>query len=162
MPRPSKKHDAVPRHPALADFDERLWPVNLVLLVLAGFIAGIIFAKSDFQTPVLVHNGYCHLVTLAAIVGVLAWGSMRLDGRLQRRLQFGVAMSLLVHFWLCLLSYNVYLSLSPVAERDSPEQFEEPQIVTLPDYHWQDQQQVMVDETLESPVETDTPENTPQ
>lgn len=163
MIRPTKKHDALRRHPALADFDEQLWPINLVLLVLAGFITGIIVAKGDFHTPALIHNGYCQLVVLAMIVGAFAWGIVRLDGRLQRRLQFGVFMSLLVHFCLCIFSYNVYLSLMPVAQRDAEDQFEEPQPVTLPDYHWQDERQdVMVDETLESPVETETPEVAPQ
>ena len=158
MPRPTKKHDALRSHPALADFDEQLWPINLVLVVLAGFIAGIIAAKGDFQTPTLIHNAYCQLIVLATIVGVLAWGVVRLDGRMQRRLQFGVFMSLLLHFWLCIFSYNVYLAMTPLQEHAAEDQFEEPERVTLPDYHWQDQQEVRVDETLESPVETETPD----
>ncbi|HUY89254.1 MAG TPA: hypothetical protein VMV10_11005 [Pirellulales bacterium] len=141
-----------------ADFDERLWPVDLALLVLAGFIAGVIVAKSDFQTPLVVYNGYLHLGALAAIVGALLWGVARFGARVQRRLQLGVFVSLLVHFWLCMLSYNVYLSMALREEPDAAEQFEEPQIVTLPDYHWQDQQDVMVDEAIEAPVETELPE----
>ena len=104
------------------DFDDRLWPINLALLVLAGFIAGVIVAKSDFQTPFILSNGYLHLGALAAIVGVLLWGVARFGARMQRRLQLGVFVSLLVHFWLCMLSYNVYLSLAARDEPDAAEQ----------------------------------------
>lgn len=154
----SPQQPAASRKPPV-DFDDRLWPINLALLVLAGFIAGVIVAKSDFQTPLVLSNGYLHLGVLAAIVGVLLWGVARFGARVQRRLQLGVFVSLLVHFWLCMLSYNVYLSLAARDEPDAAEQFEEPQIVTLPDYHWQDQRQaVMTDESIEAPLETELPE----
>ena len=152
-------HQPQPARQPPVDFDDRLWPVNLALVVLAGFIAGVIAAKSDFETQQLVYNGYLHLGVLAAIVGVLMWGVSSLGRRVQRRLQLGVFVSLLVHFWLCMLSYNVYLSVAARDEPDAAEQFKEPQLVTLPDYHWQDQRQdVLTDEAIEAPVETELPE----
>ncbi len=30
------------------DFDEQLWPINVALLVLAGFVGGLILTYSDF------------------------------------------------------------------------------------------------------------------
>jgi hypothetical protein len=143
----------------LADFDEQLWPVNLLLFVFAACVAALIIAKSDFTAPQLLANGWCHLGILAAIVGSLAWGVARLDRRVQRRMQLGVFLSLLVHLWLCLLSCNIYLSAIARRERDAPEAFEEPASVTLPDYHWQDQAtDDASDPTLARPVETAVPE----
>ncbi|HXT59036.1 MAG TPA: hypothetical protein VN699_10380 [Pirellulales bacterium] len=160
MPSSPQKHDPSRKPlPPLADFDDQLWPINLVLLVLAGCITGIIVAKSDFRTPVIFQNGWFHLATLAGIVGVLLWGIVKFGARMQRRVQLGVFISLLVHCWLCMVSYNVYLSMVAQREPDAAEQFEEPQIVTLPDYHRQDpEHDAMADEAIESPVETELPE----
>lgn len=153
-PRPSAS-----RH-GLADFDEQLWPVNLLLLLLAACLAGVIVVKSDFAAVRWVNNGWLHLAALAAIVTVLAWGIVRLQGRVRRRMQFGVFLSLLVHLWLCLLSYNLHLSTIAQRERDVPEEFDEPAPVTLPDYQWQDEStNDATDPTLDTPVETLTPES---
>src|SRR5258707_14915969 len=144
----------------LADFDEQLWPVNVLLLILAGFVAGIIAAQSDFDTPRLLYNGWCHLGALGLIVAVFAWAILRLDGWMQRRVQFGVFLSLLIHLWLCMISYHVYLGLFEPPETEVADGFEEPRLVMLPDYQWQDDgQEVVADEAIEAPVETVTPDN---
>jgi len=158
---PPRSKQVIRRVPStrLADFDEQLWPVNVLLLILAGFVGGIIAAQSDFDTPLLLYNGWCRLGILGLIVAVLAWSILRLDGWMQRRLQFGVFLSLLVHLWLSLITYHVYLGLFEPPETDAAEQFEEPRLVKLPDYHWQeDSQEIAVDQTLEKPVETVTPD----
>jgi hypothetical protein len=33
------------------DFDDQLWPINCALLILAGFVTGIVIAVSDFRDP---------------------------------------------------------------------------------------------------------------
>ena len=50
-------------------FDEQLWPVNLALLVLAGFVAGIIIVQGGWDDPRLLHNGWVRLMTLGANSG---------------------------------------------------------------------------------------------
>jgi len=36
----------------LADFDEQVWPVNIAILVFAGFVTGIVLATTpDFFDP---------------------------------------------------------------------------------------------------------------
>src|SRR5690349_4132938 len=89
----------------LADFDEQLWPVSLLLFLFAACVAGIIVVKSDFTAPRLIGNGWVHLGALALIIAALAWGIVRLEGRVQHRMQLGVFVSLPVHLWLCMLSY---------------------------------------------------------
>jgi hypothetical protein len=143
----------------LADFDEQLWPVNLLLFLFAACVAGLIVAKSDFETPRLVANGWSHLAALGVIVAALAWGIVRFEGRVQHRMQLGVFLSLLVHLWLCMLSYNLHLSALAQREKDAPEILDEPQSVTLPDYNWQNEAlDDAADPTLDRPVETSTPE----
>ncbi|HWB10709.1 MAG TPA: hypothetical protein VG826_15880 [Pirellulales bacterium] len=163
------KAPATPRHEArtvppgrrvgLADFDEQAWPVNLLLLLFAACVGGIIVAKSDFAAPRLIVNGWCHLGALAVIVTALAWGIVRFEGRVQHRMQIGVFLSLLVHLWLCMLSYNLHLSALAQREKDSAELVDEPEPVTLPDYNWQNEaMDDAVDPTLDRPVETSTPD----
>ncbi|HUY34354.1 MAG TPA: hypothetical protein VMV69_16530 [Pirellulales bacterium] len=166
MPQPpTRSKQIVRRVPSarLGDFDEQLWPVNVLLLILAGFVAGIIAAQSDFDTPRVLYNGWCRLGVLGLIVAALAWGVMRLDGWMRRRLQFGVFLSLLVHLWLSMITYHVYLGLFEQPETDVAEPLEEPRLVKLPDYHWHDDaREVAADETLETPVETVTPDRQPE
>ena len=50
-----------PRLARLRDFDERLWPVNCTILMLAGFVAGIVFASSSFDDPRPFYNGWVRL-----------------------------------------------------------------------------------------------------
>lgn len=149
--------------PGIADFDEQLWPINLLLFLFAASVGAVIVAKGDFAAGRWLANAWCHLGVLAAIVAALAWGVARLDRRVQRRMQVGVFLSLLVHLWLCMLSCNIYLSAIADRERDSPEAFEQPAPVTLPDYNWQDQAtDDVADPTLETPVETALAEAEPE
>jgi hypothetical protein len=144
---------------SLADFDEQRWPVNLLLLLFAACIAAMIVVTSDFNSPRWLANGWFHLGALAALVAVLAWAMVRFEDRMRRRMQLGVFLSLLVHLWLCMISYHIYLSALARREKDAPEAIEEPAPVTLPDYHWQDESQDdATDPTLETPVETALPQ----
>ena len=87
-------------------FDEQRWPVNLVLTVLCGCVAGVIWAKSDFQSPVWYQNGYVWLTTLVLSVVTLAVAANFLEGRSARRLQLAALLSVSLHlaaigyFWI--------------------------------------------------------------
>jgi hypothetical protein len=159
LPDLAQRRAGPPPPVGLADFDEQLWPVNLLLLLFAACVAGIITTKSDFAAARLLANGWCHLGALAVIVAALAWGIVRFEGRVQHRMQFGVFLSLLVHLWLCMLSYNLHLSAIAQRDKDAPEVVEEPEPVTLPDYNWQDEaMDDAADPTLDRPVETSAPD----
>src|SRR5882757_9556509 len=79
------------------DFDEQLWPVNLALILACGCVAGMIWAICDFQTPVLLENGFFWLFVLTASVLTFGGLAMYLGGRSARRLQMAAFLSLALH-----------------------------------------------------------------
>jgi hypothetical protein len=161
-PQPRTKRVLREVHPANAiPFDDRLWPINVLLAILAGFEAGIIIATSDFATDDLLRNGWFRLGILGLIMLALVLGIFWLQGRMQRRMQLAVLASLLVHLWLSWGMQHWFLGLlrpqlkPPAVALDDT--LAPP--VTLPDYHWQDNQQhIRSDQTLQSVVSTETPD----
>src|SRR5262245_49615934 len=81
------------------DFDEFQWPINAALLVFGTCVAGVIVAKGDFRTTILIYNGWVRLGSLAAVMGLLVWGRMRLDAYWSRRMQLSVLVAMIVHLW---------------------------------------------------------------
>src|SRR5207302_6072528 len=79
------------------DFDEQLWPVNLALMLACGCVAGMIWAICDFQTPVLLENGYFWMALLLGSVIGLGGLAIYLGGRTARRLQMAAFLSLALH-----------------------------------------------------------------
>ncbi len=161
-PQPRTKRVLREVHPAPAvPFDDRLWPINVLLAILGGFEAGVIIASSDFQTTDIVRNGWFRLGILAFILLALVLGIVWLQGRMQRRMQLAVLASLLLHLWFSWGMQHWFLGFlrhqlnPPTAALE--ETLQPP--VTLPDYHWQDNQhEVRSDETLLSVVATETPD----
>lgn len=148
-------------HAPSVPFDDRLWPINVLLAILGGFEAGVIVASSDFQSPDIVRNGWFRLGILALILLALLLGIVWLQGRMQRRMQLAVLASLLLHLWFSWGMQHWFLGF--LRPRLKPhiaaleETLQAP--VTLPDYHWQDNQhEVRSDETLQSVVTTETPD----
>lgn len=141
------------------DFDEQLWPVNLALLVLAGFLAGIVLTHSDFDSVDWRRNGWVHFGGLAAIVGVLLVSTAALSRRVQRRMQLAVFCSLLLHVWLSMVGYQLHLVSMAEVDGEYLGPIEYTPLPTLPDYHHGDmpEDRVPPDE-IEMPVET-VPDN---
>lgn len=139
-------------------FDEELWPVNVALVVLAGFVAGAIIAVSRFDDPRWLYNGWFRLTTLVITTGLLIWAASKIHNRRFRRtMQLATVLSLLVHAVLIAVLYSkrlAYLREQELAEADVTV-FEQP--VTLPEYHEPDPEQP---EEHEQPVETEIPEET--
>jgi len=161
MPQPRQVIRKVERT-GLADFDDQMWPINCALIVLAGFVAGIIIAHSDFDTPRLLYNGWARLASLAVVVSLAAWGMIKLQGKWTRRMQLAVLLSLLVHLWLGMYLKEAYLAMVLEMESRAQEAVEEQQIVTTYDYDFQTPDQIVPDETLSEPVETTTPDVQPR
>ncbi len=147
--------------PGKVAFDEQMWPINCAILILAGFLVGIVKAGSDFDEPRLLLNGYTHLAGVALLAGVACLLAYRLRGATRRRIQLCVLLSLLVH-----LSLAVYVYCNPVqlpilaqgAGGDGSEQPDEELIA--PDYHWEQAEEPDAPQAFESPVETVVEEET--
>ena len=140
----------------LADFDDQLWPVNCAILILAGIVAGIALATGDFHSPNPLENTTLRLILIAIATVLLFAGSLWLDGRLVRRLQLCVLISLMVHLWLGIYLHQRYIILIAAQEKDKPaEQLveDDPRLV-VPEYHWQRIERPLSRPTFEQPTET--------
>src|SRR5262245_64002024 len=143
-------------------FDDQLWPINVALLVLAGFVAGCIIALSSFEDPRLLYNGWARLASLAVSVGLLMWGASRLNSRRVRRgLQLATVLSLLAHMILMVILYNQRLAFFAQREEDDENPAAAQEVVTLPDYHIKAPDETQPEEH-EKPVDTKTPVETPE
>ncbi len=81
----------------IADFDEQLWPINCAIVILGGLLAGFIMAKSSPADPRLIGNRWVGLASVGLLMIVLLAGVRWLRGKMRRRLQLGIVVSLLVH-----------------------------------------------------------------
>lgn len=145
--------------PAAADFDDQLWPINVAILILAGFVVGIVIALSDFQDPRIFYNGWTHLGIVALLVGGLFWAFHALQGRVLRRIQLCVLISLIIHLWLAMYLHEQFLALLlDREEQDTREVTEQFERITIPDYNWQQIDRPEVQETFDEPLETEAPE----
>ncbi len=144
-----------------ADFDDQLWPINCAILILAGFVVGIVIATSDFSsnfgTERILYNGWARLISVAVLMGLLCWGVALLQGRMVRRLQFCILISLLVHLWMAVYMHQQYLELLALEENESTSQATEFTERTIPDYDFQEIEQPEQQRTFEEPIETEAP-----
>jgi Prenyltransferase and squalene oxidase repeat len=147
----------------IADFDEQWWPINALLVLLAGVVGAVIVATSDFHTQDIFRNGIIRLGVLAAIVVGLSLSSLLLRGRLQRRMQLAVLFSLVLHLWLCLGSYYTYLGMTARDEAEIARANDRERLIRQPEHTWQDSEHAESADLLERPIETETPDaNQPQ
>jgi len=141
-----------------ADFDEQLWPINCTILILAGFVAGIVIATSSFDDPRILYNGWARLVSVGLMVVLLFLGVLWLHARTFRRLQLCVLLSLLAHLCLFIFLYQQTLPLPFLREARSTPQVTDPQErITVPDYHWQQIEPTETRQSFEEPAKTEDP-----
>ncbi len=105
MPRVVRKLE----HAARPTFDEQLWPINSLLVVLSGIAAGVIIGTSDFDTPVVWRNGWARLASLVGSVGLLLYIANCVRGSVGRRFQLAALVSLIIHLAAGVLLYQQYL-----------------------------------------------------
>jgi hypothetical protein len=145
-------------HDPIADFDDQLWPVNVLLFIFAGFVAGLVASRDEFDNPVLIYNTGFHLAILGVTVIALAIGAVLLGQRMQRRMQLAVLISLLLHLGLFvgLREYILFPERAVVSDvvNEAPP-------VTLPDYHFQDDPKQSPTELFEKPVDLVVPDVKP-
>ncbi|MBI2824508.1 MAG: hypothetical protein HYX69_07475 [Planctomycetia bacterium] len=143
--------------PTVAAFDDSLWPVNLLLFVLAAAMAAVIVRTGDFDATVWWQNAWFHLFALGATAFVLLLVVLLLQGRMQRRMQLAVLVSLAVHVGLSFVSARTLVGVAAggVGETNTAPRDVEP--LQTPDFHFQEPAQPSADDPLVRPVETDVP-----
>jgi hypothetical protein len=145
----------------VADFDDQLWPINCAILILAGFVAGVAIATGDFHADDLLHNTVVRLAAIAVGVAALFWAVFRLQGKMRRRVQFCVLISLLVHLWLAMILHEQYITLLARMESESnPHAIEQVEPETVPDYDWENIERPESRQSFEKPVEADVSRET--
>lgn len=119
----------------LGDFDEQVWPVNLAILVFAGFVTGIVLATTEnFFDPRLLHNGFFRLGVIAVLVIGLLFSTARLKAPTARRIQFCVVLSLFLHMILAVFLREQYLKLVAFLREKAAGSTTVEEVVTIPDY----------------------------
>ncbi|MGA2030981.1 MAG: hypothetical protein ABSG68_01890 [Thermoguttaceae bacterium] len=81
----------------LVGFDDQAWPVNCAAVILAAFIAGLVIGWGNFRDPRLHANGWVQLGAVGTLLALLLSAGSWLQGKMQRRLQLAVLISLLIH-----------------------------------------------------------------
>ena len=143
------------------DFDDQLWTVNVAVLIFAGFLAGTIIAKSDFDTPKLLYNGWSHLtlvvlLTLSAFLAV--W---KLQGKIRRRVLLCVVISLLAHTVLVTRMVDQYMVYLARMEEDADAAtIEDHELNVIPDHDWHQFDRPKPRQSFQEPIETEAPKPT--
>jgi len=142
------------------------WLVSLVILALAGSLAGLVAAYGDFRDPrplwhtdgrLLLFSGWAHLGVLALLAMVLLTSSV-LSPAATRRVQLAVLLSIVAHGGLAVFLYVHYLpTVDPWFDEVRRMAFEDSSVPLLPDYHWQRVDDPAVVEEFEKPVPTEAP-----
>lgn len=138
-------------------FEDQLWPINLALLILTGFVAGIVIVDGGFDDPRLLHNGWFRLTTLGLTVGGLFWLSLRVNQRIARRMQLAILLSLILHIGLALVLKDRVLELIAEQTVEQQELVDEEDLPLTPEYVLPPIDQPLVEQAFEKPVETETP-----
>ncbi len=144
-----------------ASFEDQLWPVNLAILILSGFVLGVIIARLDYGDPRLFYNGWTWTSTLIVSVSAAILYVSRLDNRTVRRsVQLATVLSIMFHLWLAVMLSQYYYLLPGMPDPDEialSEERDEERPVSVPIPPRPDAVQ-----DFELPVETETPESEKQ
>ncbi|MCS7306379.1 MAG: hypothetical protein NZ602_14885 [Thermoguttaceae bacterium] len=138
------------------DVEDQLWPINLLVVILAGFVVGLILGLSRFDDPRPLYNAYFQLFTVGLTLAIWFVAVRWIRGRLKQRLKIAALFSLVAHLWLLLsLGVGYYrLILQAKVDRDKVEEIAELRVPDYPD-------SVMESEDFTSPyhrpVETPLP-----
>ncbi|MEX2138485.1 MAG: hypothetical protein WD894_04445, partial [Pirellulales bacterium] len=140
-------------------FDEQLWPINALLVVLCALSAGVIIGTSEFTHELNWSNGWLRLATLVFSVALLMALAWRFRGKIGHRFQLGAMASLLVHALVAILLSWQYLSL--LQDNRETARHDTPPVLVQYEYHVRAPDERAPREAHERPVETETPEDRP-
>ena len=103
-PRRTTVRRYVPRRRVV--FDEQQWPVNIVLVVLGGFLIGGILAYQRFDDPRWYASPWLSLTLVLFLITTTIMTLRMIDNRkVKRTMQFSVVVCAIVH--LVMLIYSV-------------------------------------------------------
>ena len=140
-----------------ADFDDRLWPITCIILMQAVFLATLVVALGDFAESRLPHNAWVQLAGVALVTGLLLSAVRWLQGKMLRRVQLSILISLLLHFWLAVYLHEQFIAVLARHQAESDSVVEEVPRVTLRDYHWQRIDQPEARQSFEKPLNSEQP-----
>ncbi len=147
-----------PKPPPRPALDEQLWPINSLLVILSGAVAGLIIGTSDFKTDRWLENGWVRLATLALSMIALLVMAYFIRGPRGRRLQMAALISLAVHAGIGLTIHSNLLDQLelPKPPADGARVAELP-TVTQFDYHVRSIDNSAPPQAFERPIETSMP-----
>ena len=158
-PRRTTVRRYVPRRRVV--FDEQQWPVNIVLVVLGGFLIGGILAYQRFDDPRWYASPWLSLTLVLFLITTTIMTLRMIDNRkVKRTMQFSVVVCAIVH--LVMLIYSVESMIfskgwnSPVANKQLVRKKQRKQM----EYHPTPQQQADKPDFLK-PIDAEVPEPTP-
>ena len=158
-PRGTTVRRYVPRRRVV--FDEQQWPVNIVLVVLGGFLIGGILAYQRFDDPRWYASPWLSLTLVLFLITTTVMTLRMIDNRkFKRTMQFSVVVCAIVH--LVMLIYSVESMIfskgwnSPVANKQLVRKKQRKQL----EYHPTPQQQADKPDFLK-PIDSQVPEPTP-
>ncbi|MDP6443045.1 MAG: hypothetical protein QGG36_24920 [Pirellulaceae bacterium] len=146
-------------------FDEQFWPVQLALILLGAFLAGVSLAYLKFDAPSFWQSAWTALAVIAVFVAasmvVLRYVSNR---RIRRGMQLAFILCLIFHVIVLVTAHRAAIFGRLTADRIVTDRVDrEQQEVILEEYH-PAQMNREEDERLdfELPVETESPDPEPQ
>ncbi|MEX0586704.1 MAG: hypothetical protein WD176_08675, partial [Pirellulales bacterium] len=139
--------------------DDQLWPVNLAIVVLAGFVEGILIARFDFSEPNLLQNAWTWSGTLIlSLAGAIYLATKIDDQRLRRSVQLAGVLSVLIHLVLAVMLSKLHYEQRALAELAEMESMQaEPEVAT-PDYYRPATESEDATADFEQPVAAETPD----
>lgn len=122
--------------PAPAADNDRMWPLDLSLIALAGLVLYLIVAKLSFEDPRWLFNAWTYAVAVPMIALILAILLRSIASKyVQKSIQLGFLFSVCVHLLLLILAFNVivFSSYLPTAAKGKkPER--SPERRTVPEH----------------------------
>lgn len=138
-------------------FDEQAWPIYVSIVVLCGYLCGVVLSLLHFNDPRVHANAITWLVVISVLGGIGLWSvSLLRNSILRRTLIFSILLSLIVNLSLLLMLAATSIFADTWKENDSTKITQKAkEEVVIPEYPiFNEQQKQLVPQEYEKPVET--------
>ena len=142
-------------------FDEQQWPVNIVLVVLGGFLIGGIFAYQRFDDPRWYASPWLSLTLVVLLIGTTIMTLRMIDNRkFKRTMQFSVVVCAIIHLGMLIYSVESMIFSKAWQSEVTQKQLVRKQPRKQMEYHPTPEKQAEKPDFLK-PIDTEVPEPTP-